>query len=351
MKRFSRRNFNPLNLSFLDIMSCGLGAVILIFLIIKHGESEDSLDLDNAVSNLESENQELELKIDSLKALELNITKQKEINSLELKNTNSAINTVSSNTESVEKRNKDLEKEVSELEESMPDIIEIQDDGERQYLTGLKVEGDNILFLLDTSASMLDEKIVNIIRRSVLLNHEDSKKWIRAKDSLTWLISRLPEGSSMTIVTFGENALSHTNRAWIKSSDVSEIKKALNSATSSIPSGGTNLERALIEAKKIFPLPDAAYIITDGLPTKGEKSKSLRNSTIQRGCFKESPTISSDCRHVLFQQAKDQYLEGKRIKTSTILLPLEGDVRAASDYWNLALQSNGTLISPARDWP
>ena len=33
------RDFNPFSLSFLDIMSCGLGAVILIFLILKHGES------------------------------------------------------------------------------------------------------------------------------------------------------------------------------------------------------------------------------------------------------------------------------------------------------------------------
>lgn len=351
MKRLSRQNFNPLNLSFLDIMSCGLGAVILIFLIIKHGESEENLDLNSVVGNLEYENQEIITEIESLKDLHSNVNEQKENKNLELKNTNRAINKVSSKTESVERKNKGLEEKVAELEESMPDIISFQDDGERLYLTGLKVEGNNILFLLDTSASMLDEKIVNIIRRSVLSSYEDSKKWIRAKDSLTWLISRLPEGSSMSIITFGEDAVSHTSRTWIKSSDVSEIKNALNSATSSIPSGGTNLERALVEAKKIFPLPDTAYIITDGLPTKGEKSKSLRSSTLQRGCFKERSTISSECRHALFQQAKDQYLKGKKIRTSTILLPLEGDLRAASDYWNLALQSKGTLISPARDWP
>jgi hypothetical protein len=36
--------------------------------------------------------------------------------------------------------------------------------GDRQYLTGLKVGGDRILFLVDASASMMDETVVNVIR-------------------------------------------------------------------------------------------------------------------------------------------------------------------------------------------
>ena len=31
-----KREFNTFNLSFLDIMSCGFGAVVLVFLIIDH---------------------------------------------------------------------------------------------------------------------------------------------------------------------------------------------------------------------------------------------------------------------------------------------------------------------------
>ena len=61
--------------------------------------------------------------------------------------------------------------------------------------------------------------------------------------------------------------------------------------------------------------------------------------------------ISSECRHALFMKAKEGYLSGRKIRTSTILLPLEGDVRAASDYWSLSIQSGGLLISPSSDWP
>ena len=34
--RNKRRGFSVFSLSFLDIMSCGFGAVVLLFLIIKH---------------------------------------------------------------------------------------------------------------------------------------------------------------------------------------------------------------------------------------------------------------------------------------------------------------------------
>ena len=36
-----RRKFTVFSLSFLDVMSCGFGAVVLIFLIINHDSSED----------------------------------------------------------------------------------------------------------------------------------------------------------------------------------------------------------------------------------------------------------------------------------------------------------------------
>ena len=102
------------------------------------------------------------------------------------------------------------------------------------------------------------------------------------------------------------------------------------------------------------PMPDAVYLITDGLPTIGEDVESIATS-IFNYCFRssqrKSQTISSECRHALFQKAKEGYLNGRKIRTSTILMPLEGDVRAASDYWNLSIQSGGLLISPSSDWP
>ena len=38
-----RRNLNPISLAFLDVMFCGFGAVILIFLILDHNSGVTSL--------------------------------------------------------------------------------------------------------------------------------------------------------------------------------------------------------------------------------------------------------------------------------------------------------------------
>ena len=39
-----RRNLNPISLAFLDVMFCGFGAVILIFLILDHNSTANTLE-------------------------------------------------------------------------------------------------------------------------------------------------------------------------------------------------------------------------------------------------------------------------------------------------------------------
>jgi len=33
------------------------------------------------------------------------------------------------------------------------------------------------------------------------------------------------------------------------------------------------------------------------------------------------------------------------------LLPMEGDAYAAAAFWKLAVDTNGSFLTPARDWP
>ena len=63
-------------------------------------------------------------------------------------------------------------------------------DGDRQYLTGLRVGGDRVLILVDASASMLDRKIVNILRRRNMSDASKlrSLKWRQAVASVDWLV-------------------------------------------------------------------------------------------------------------------------------------------------------------------
>ena len=72
------RTFTTFSLSFLDIMSCGFGAVVLVFMIIDHSIKEDvlnsnqvsQLEVDLLKSSIEKENERSKT-LDS-KTLELN---------------------------------------------------------------------------------------------------------------------------------------------------------------------------------------------------------------------------------------------------------------------------------------
>ena len=67
-------------------------------------------------------------------------------------------------------------------------------EGDRQYLTGLKVGGSNILIAVDVSASMLDETILNVLRRRNMpeARQRMAPKWQRAVSTVEWLSAQLP---------------------------------------------------------------------------------------------------------------------------------------------------------------
>jgi len=51
----------------------------------------------------------------------------------------------------------------------------------------------------------------------------------------------------------------------------------------------------------------------------------------------------------LFEQAAGRL--GKGIPVNTLLFPIEGDPEAAEAFWRLAIQTQGSFITPSRDWP
>ena len=207
-----QRITSSFSLSFLDIMSCGLGAAVLIFLLLKHtvdGPSKvNEVQTFAEVSLLEEEikqGEELLVRIrntisevsdETVIAQGLARQIQDEIDELK-----SQLEEISpdANVDVPGLRDKiaRLEQQKEALEKTVPagnKAYEFSGDGERQYLTGLKVGGDNVLILIDASASMLDETIVNIIRRRNMTDSLklQSPKWLRAQGIAQWIIANLP---------------------------------------------------------------------------------------------------------------------------------------------------------------
>jgi len=342
-------------------MSCGFGAVVLLFLIIKHhADVKDVMpefDLGQEVSLLAIDIGDAREKIAEAKSRVSNLTtaldtargeaervrKQLAAERAGAKESATSVSSreidqLKADLKRLEQQKKAVEAEVNAKSRA---VRTITGEGNREYLTGLKLGGQRILILLDSSASMLDDTIVNVIRRR---NMDDaakrrSWKWQQALAIVDWISARFPPASEYQIFAFNtavEPALPDTKWRWLKVSDYDELNKAIDTLKQVIPAGGSSLAKALASINRMSPKPDNIFLITDGLPTQGLAAP--------RGT-----TVSGRQRVSLFEDALSQLPRG--IPINTILLPMEGDPLAAWAYWQVALQTRGAFLTPAKDWP
>jgi hypothetical protein len=214
-------------------------------------------------------------------------------------------------------------------------------DGQRQYLTGLKLGAERTLILIDSSASMLDETIVNIIRRKLMdpATRRSAPKWQRTLRTLHWIIANLRPGKKFQVYQFNtraETLLPGTDGRWISTDNSTQLSAALSAARQIAPAAGTSLHLAFDVIKKFRSSPDSVILLTDGLPTQGNIASKKK-------------LVSSEERVEFFVQAIRRIPSGTPI--NTILFPMEGDPVAAGAFWQLAVKTKGSFIAPSRDWP
>ena len=359
-----KRKFNSFSLSFLDIMSCGFGAIVLLFMIIDHANEvlsdELNYDLLAEVSLLEVEvleGKEQRVKVrNTIATIDQQMAEAqglaRRIIDENRKTTEEMAELTEDSLARIDHINQ-LQTELENLEEESERLAaegEQQDgenvrqflgEGDRQYLTGLKLGGRRLLILLDASASMLDESIVNIVRMRNMPEdtRKSSAKWQRAVATVDWLAAQLPRNSDYQIYTFNTEvtpSIEGTLGQWLPVSDSEQLNEAVENLSDIGPVGGTSLEDVFMEAASLAPRPDNIYLITDGLPTQGRQAP-------------KGNTVSGKQRLKLYNRALEELPNG--IPVNIILAPLEGDYMAASAFWRLAQATGGSFLSPSRDWP
>jgi hypothetical protein len=365
MRSFSRRTASSFSLSFLDVMFCGFGAVVLLVLLINSNTITQRQD---RVSELRSEllQEELERRLTDahLQQQRLEFTAienstevlQNSYGALleEIKRVKQSTGTTSEKEDaqkkiiSLQQELKDLEKKTLELvkqtemeQQAGRQVRSFIGKGSRQYLTGLKLDGKRVLILVDSSASMLDRKIVDIIRRKVLdePSRRAAPKWQKALSTVEWLVANLPVTSAIQLYHFNTSITplaSDEKSSWIPVTEFSQIDTLLSELKKVAPFGGTNLEQVFHKARTIIPQPDNIVLLTDGLPTQGRRTT-------------RSKTIDGAGRVKLYEQAIKSL--PAKIPVNTILFPMEGDPLAPSLFWKLAIDSGGSFFTPTRDWP
>jgi polyhydroxyalkanoate synthesis regulator phasin len=363
--RKRRGAFNPLSLAFLDVMSCGFGAVVLLFLILDHTAQEEQGEVDPAVEEeaalLDEEVEEGEENLvrlrNTLDDVSLEVVEaqgratriQQEIEDFRQQLAALEGDTLASE-ESVEQLRADvesMEEELLRLQASAPEDTggaarEFLGDGERQYLSGMYMGGNRILILLDVSASMLDETLVNVIRTRNLPeeNRRNAAKWRRAVRVVEWVVSQLPLNSQYQVYTFNDDiapVLEGTAGEWL---DVSnrELQEGLSQSLATlVPQSGSNLQRGFEAVTALAPVPDNIYLITDGLPTLSNRRNNMEGNVTPRQRMER------------YWDAVDGLQDN--IPVNTILLPMEGDPGAAAAFWQLAYLTRGSFVTPSTDWP
>jgi hypothetical protein len=361
-----RRPVSPFSLSFLDIMFCGFGAVVLLVLIL----NTDTVRARNAVfADLRSEVVRLEQEV--LVGREQLVTARNSLNSAEteLVTTRGAterfietsrklvlevarmqdetlaskahINNLASDLKVLDEDQQRLGAAQPAEQDSGTKVRAVRGEGDRQYLTGLKMGGQRILVLVDVSASMLDETIINVVRRRNMddASKRSAPKWRRALKTADWLVSNLPATARFQLYTFNTQAsaaVSGTDGSWLQASSRNDVDAAIRALHQTVPAAGTSLYHALAVAAKLSPPPDNILLVTDGLPTQGRSKPA-------------GTTVSADERLQHLQAAARVLPSG--IPVNTVLLPMEGDAYAAAAFWKLAQDTRGSFLTPARDWP
>lgn len=364
----ARRKVEVFSLSFLDVICCGFGAVILFYTIISAQSAtirtKESEDLAAQVSKLEEEvlvgARNLVLLKNTLQKTESETAAAASratrlIEELQRKREESSI--YDSDTVAKRERIEKLKADVRALEESTRRLeasakVETPR-GERvsagrasvanrRYLTGLALRGKRVLVLVDRSASMLDEDLVNIIRMRNMPEpaRRAAPKWRRAVDITNWIAAQLPQGAQFQVYTFNTSftpLVAGSNGKWLPAGDNATLDKVEAALDEVVPQDGTSLLNAFRAIRDVNPEPDQVVIITDGLPTQGANPPALRK-------FVDAAT-----RARLFDEAAKSIT--LRAPIDVVLLPMKGDIPASHRFWMLARATKGAFVMPSPDWP
>jgi hypothetical protein len=349
-----RRETEVFSLAFLDCICCGFGAVILVFIMtvsqktmVDKSEVDDARDrLQRVKSEAVLTNEELDRLAKVLAAAQLelqDINAKNQQDQLKLTDRKRELLLMLQQTGALKDALHSLlgEKKALPTEDVAPPVA-IPNIDRRQYLTGVKLNGEFVVFLVRASGSMLGDTIDDAAAR---LEESDEKKrqapkWQRAVHALQWMLATMDPDTHFQIFFWAEDVtpiIPNRGEEWFSTKDKKTVAEVVKRLDEVVPKGGANMEKAFTAIRFLPKLPDSIVLFTDGLPTRSD-------TLPMEGEIDEGSRIR------FFDIARKQL--PPRIPVSTILFPmLTGDPGAPGLFWELANATHGALVSPAKSWP
>ena len=359
----ARKKTETFSMSFLDVISCGFGAVVLFYTIMSSQagmqRTNEHMNLQAAANRLDREVLEGRRNLADLRNA-LESTEDKTVQAAGL--SREALERMKLTEEELAKYENDTLAQRASLERLKADLQQLEEGTRRlkerappaagipikvvddkQQLVTLRVDGKHVLMLVDASASMLDETLVNVIRLRNMPPERriTSAKWQQAVNTVEWVTARLAQDTQFQIYAFDtapRPVVEGTGGRWLSVREAGQVEQAIKSLRRTAPTGGTSLQNAFAVIKELNPAPDNVILVTDGLPTQGDKPPLMRT------------LVTMEQREDLMQDAVKS-LPPSPPRFSIVLLPMEGDPSAPIYFWRLARATGGGFLSPAEDWP
>ena len=362
-----RRKIEVFSLSFLDVICCGFGAVILLYTILSAlsdpSTAAPNRELSAQVDRIDEEVREGRENLvrlrNTLEKTEAEITSasSRATRMLDtLKKNQDESSVYDAETLARRARIQKLQADVKALEEGNRRLeasartetprAERAGTGQafqsRRYITGLALRGKRVLVLVDRSASMLDDDLVNVIllRNSSEAKKRTALKWRRTVDIVNWVAAQVPQGAQFQVYTFNTSwqpLIAGTNGKWLPGGEGAQLEAVAKAMDELVPQDGTSLINAFRAIRDVNPEPDQVVLITDGLPTQGASPPALRRF------------VDASARARFFDEAARALT--LKAPVDVVLLPMKGDLPASHRFWMLARSTKGAFIMPSPDWP
>ena len=165
-----------------------------------------------------------------------------------------------------------------------------------------------------------------------------SDKWQHALASVDWLTTQIPRDSQFQIYAFNESAWAVTpgqrrQLARRRRRASARTRRSTSSRRSCPAREPTSIAPSSDQAAQPRPTTSSCWP-TGSRPWAARRPRGRPSPASARASSSTRPST-------LLQRGSRQRL----------LFPMEGDPRAASSYWQLAMATEGSLLSLSEDWP
>lgn len=252
--RIKRRPTAEISISFLDVISCGFGAIVLLLLIARTVEfsavepeqpEQGSLTvLQKQLFDLRGDNRMLQREL---------LGKQEQLSQIEediarLRDQLASVDRAQTRTPTVNKERDELALALQILEEEMARLLASKARQDNQVIGGIPVDSEYIVFIVDTSGSMFDFA------------------WPKVRREMINILDIYPQVKGIQIMNdMGEHMFSGYRGRWIP--DTPGRRKAIiNRLTTWTPFSNSSPVEGIQRAIKAFYAPDkkiSLYVFGD----------------------------------------------------------------------------------------